>query len=129
MIRRPPRSTLFPYTTLFRSLNQLAQMLPVKNLLALALDRFPRRCGASLKEAGGSVLEVSLHAGQLAQRLGQIVLHGGPLAIKQVLVVSHDQGALFSIHHLLGTPALRPFPTGLRGGLPAGILVGKGRRA
>src|SRR5205807_2157320 len=40
-----------------------AQMLPVKNLLALALDRFPRRCGASLKEAGGSVLEVSLHAG------------------------------------------------------------------
>src|SRR2546430_9157094 len=23
MIRRPPRSTLFPYTTLFRSLNQL----------------------------------------------------------------------------------------------------------
>src|SRR3989454_7020441 len=25
MIRRPPRSTLFPYTTLFRSLNQLVQ--------------------------------------------------------------------------------------------------------
>src|SRR5256885_6278078 len=24
MIRRPPRSTLFPYTTLFRSLNQVA---------------------------------------------------------------------------------------------------------
>src|SRR5256884_1879650 len=30
-------------------------MLPVKNLLALALDRFPRRCGASLKEAGGVI--------------------------------------------------------------------------
>src|SRR2546422_10823973 len=26
MIRRPPRSTLFPYTTLFRSLNKLAQL-------------------------------------------------------------------------------------------------------
>src|SRR2546430_13167695 len=25
MIRRPPRSTLFPYTTLFRSLDRLAQ--------------------------------------------------------------------------------------------------------
>src|SRR2546430_6143419 len=25
MIRRPPRSTLFPYTTLFRSVNRLAQ--------------------------------------------------------------------------------------------------------
>src|SRR5258706_11481772 len=27
MIRRPPRSTLFPYTTLFRSANQLAHTL------------------------------------------------------------------------------------------------------
>src|SRR2546429_4960764 len=27
MIRRPPRSTLFPYTTLFRSLNQLLRAL------------------------------------------------------------------------------------------------------
>src|SRR2546429_8050341 len=28
MIRRPPRSTLFPYTTLFRSLDRLAARLP-----------------------------------------------------------------------------------------------------
>src|SRR3989442_15891755 len=28
MIRRPPRSTLFPYTTLFRSLAKLAESLP-----------------------------------------------------------------------------------------------------
>src|SRR2546429_3615013 len=28
MIRRPPRSTLFPYTTLFRSLASLAMMSP-----------------------------------------------------------------------------------------------------
>src|SRR3712207_6892866 len=27
MIRRPPRSTLFPYTTLFRSLQRTAQLL------------------------------------------------------------------------------------------------------
>src|SRR3712207_7006362 len=33
MIRRPPRSTLFPYTTLFRSWNNLP--LPYKYLLAL----------------------------------------------------------------------------------------------
>src|SRR3712207_8272702 len=31
MIRRPPRSTLFPYTTLFRSLVELAR-LPVRPL-------------------------------------------------------------------------------------------------
>src|SRR3989454_11245116 len=29
MIRRPPRSTLFPYTTLFRSLNPLGNCPPV----------------------------------------------------------------------------------------------------
>src|SRR5256885_9857435 len=29
MIRRPPRSTLFPYTTLFRSLAVLARRLPL----------------------------------------------------------------------------------------------------
>src|SRR5256885_13167133 len=27
MIRRPPRSTLFPYTTLFRSLEQVVQLI------------------------------------------------------------------------------------------------------
>src|SRR2546425_8525068 len=29
MIRRPPRSTLFPYTTLFRSLYQFANVLDI----------------------------------------------------------------------------------------------------
>src|ERR1035438_7838908 len=28
MIRRPPRSTLFPYTTLFRSLNKTSSVFP-----------------------------------------------------------------------------------------------------
>src|SRR3712207_8220919 len=35
MIRRPPRSTLFPYTTLFRSLRRDA--VPMRPLLALPL--------------------------------------------------------------------------------------------
>src|SRR3989449_8891942 len=36
MIRRPPRSTLFPYTTLFRSLQAIGVLLPL-NLAALLL--------------------------------------------------------------------------------------------
>src|SRR2546430_5246094 len=32
MIRRPPRSTLFPYTTLFRSLAQIARHVPFVEL-------------------------------------------------------------------------------------------------
>src|SRR5690349_22802469 len=35
MIRRPPRSTLFPYTTLFRSVGQLDQRLRVLRPAAL----------------------------------------------------------------------------------------------
>src|SRR5438105_8447595 len=40
MLRRPPRSTLFPYTTLFRSLSELLQFArparPQKQLLELS---------------------------------------------------------------------------------------------
>src|SRR2546427_7546822 len=36
MIRRPPRSTLFPYTTLFRSL--LCVRMPVRRLQNLEID-------------------------------------------------------------------------------------------
>src|SRR3712207_8998319 len=38
MIRRPPRSTLFPYTTLFRSFDQLVGLDEVKGLLQGQLD-------------------------------------------------------------------------------------------
>src|SRR2546425_11352367 len=44
MIRRPPRSTLFPYTTLFRSLEQLAGELDGETLTELrARYGHPRR--------------------------------------------------------------------------------------
>src|SRR3989449_10033012 len=38
MIRRPPRSTLFPYTTLFRSLSQELGREPTDDEIALALE-------------------------------------------------------------------------------------------
>src|SRR2546426_2132756 len=47
MIRRPPRSTLFPYTTLFRSsphqtaASVLAPALPVVHPLQICTQRFP----------------------------------------------------------------------------------------
>src|SRR2546430_13563412 len=45
MIRRPPRSTLFPYTTLFRSVRENASAFAV----ARQDDRSPRpsRCGST----------------------------------------------------------------------------------
>src|SRR3989441_12774411 len=44
MIRRPPRSTLFPYTTLFRSVpmrRRRAVPVSVESAVALALDKQP----------------------------------------------------------------------------------------
>src|SRR5438876_7707915 len=43
MIRRPPRSTLFPYTTLFRSLREIAPALPALPSVAAGADRRRRR--------------------------------------------------------------------------------------
>src|SRR5436853_5928568 len=48
MIRRPPRSTLFPYTTLFRSLDDVIDAVERRRLLNLghdsgaAVDQAPR---------------------------------------------------------------------------------------
>src|SRR5258708_10192540 len=39
MIRRPPRSTLFPYTTLFRSLDPESEAVVNANLLRIARGR------------------------------------------------------------------------------------------
>src|SRR2546426_11862201 len=50
MIRRPPRSTLFPYTTLFRSLSSLDTCRLLR--LALASTRRPIRA-TSLRSSNG----------------------------------------------------------------------------
>src|SRR3712207_8109451 len=43
MIRRPPRSTLFPYTTLFRSATLFEQVRENADRLRLLVDRYPYR--------------------------------------------------------------------------------------
>src|SRR5437899_4277625 len=58
MIRRPPRSTLFPYTTLFRSLRALGFMFVVSMLtgvlsgLAPALESARADLNSTIKEGG-----------------------------------------------------------------------------
>src|SRR2546430_14245644 len=46
MIRRPPRSTLFPYTTLFRSGYPQAALQALAGIVAWAVARAPWRAGA-----------------------------------------------------------------------------------
>src|SRR3989441_7165708 len=63
MIRRPPRSTLFPYTTLFRSVLVLAE-----RRLDPPPEGLGRRAGAE-EERGGAVAELEL----ALDRLGRAV--------------------------------------------------------
>src|SRR3712207_9591987 len=59
MIRRPPRSTLFPYTTLFRSpwIERFRRLLPDHKVVALGepFDRRDVRYVASWKHPPGSL--------------------------------------------------------------------------
>src|SRR2546425_12978878 len=50
MIRRPPRSTLFPYTTLFRSPRQGQDVLPLEVRPAVDSPVLRRRSGVGLPE-------------------------------------------------------------------------------
>src|SRR5258708_15443981 len=52
MIRRPPRSTLFPFTTLFRSLELFQVVREGKRLLSHLADRIRRRVEIGLRGCG-----------------------------------------------------------------------------
>src|SRR3712207_6976973 len=65
MIRRPPRSTLFPYTTLFRSLvRQRAQVAQHRRLRPVRGEHRVRQVGGAAAQRGG-------------QRVGAVVVQGG----------------------------------------------------
>src|SRR5260370_27770461 len=62
MIRRPPRSTLFPYTTLFRSIVTLTDR-DIPPSMAVDHDRRPTTAGLRTVEA-----RLSMHGGAEAKR-------------------------------------------------------------
>src|SRR2546427_6066715 len=91
MIRRPPRSTLFPYTTLFRSPDAVPQLR--RELEVLALD------GAA---------QLLLEVEQLEARVGLACRAGGDVALAHVLaraVQATQQVAQVAVERLvaLGT--------------------------
>src|SRR3712207_7164056 len=70
MIRRPPRSTLFPYTTLFRSRGDVRTGVPDA--------RAARRAGAKAREGDGRPPHGVRLARLRAQRVQPLPVLGGP---------------------------------------------------
>src|SRR3989475_9571293 len=93
MIRRPPRSTLFPYTTLFRSLD-----------VGTGLGDIPRAVAAVARRRGITLTPIGLDVIPTAARLSRengvsVVLGDGgalPFAAKSVDIVIASQ----VLHHL-----------------------------
>src|SRR3712207_8649947 len=81
MIRRPPRSTLFPYTTLFRSLLRAADRALRTYAWLSAAERVEAAL-ALLDEQGGDAAEL----GWLCVRLARSEEHTSELQSRQYLV-------------------------------------------
>src|SRR3989442_5933601 len=65
MIRRPPRSTLFPYTTLFRSRKLLERLGPEKHFICVAHHTFPAEVANAIDNLHGRSEE---HTSELQSR-------------------------------------------------------------
>src|SRR3989454_11694580 len=79
MIRRPPRSTLFPYTTLFRSLTVARKMEEIQSVLALlAIWKGARTYGRLLNWYAQDELYELVEKGLNADGHGQIKTGGDP---------------------------------------------------
>src|SRR3712207_7590519 len=84
MIRRPPRSTLFPYTTLFRSPHLLARLV-VRRPGFAGVERLGPVVGTELHVGPGG-LDRHLLAGRLLARARRSEEHTSELQSRQYLV-------------------------------------------
>src|SRR3712207_4377298 len=87
MIRRPPRSTLFPYTTLFRSKGEVIDVALLESGAEMIELRVPERCkvaGRPLSEVGfpeGAIVGALLRNGDVVIPTGAEVLRPGDDAV------------------------------------------------
>src|SRR3712207_8206183 len=87
MIRRPPRSTLFPYTTLFRSRwHGVARRTPARRAAAARTSSRPTRPGAPPPVAVATLILVSLPVARRLRRVPRSEEHTSELQSRQNLV-------------------------------------------
>src|SRR3712207_8762140 len=69
MIRRPPRSTLFPYTTLFRSFADQVQAALLRHLQCGVVPKMPIQEQVGQGEQAGDPAQQILHQDRKSTRL------------------------------------------------------------
>src|SRR5260370_32398201 len=94
MIRRPPRSTLFPYTTLFRSTTATRSEWATISILVTAMA-FARRC------SGRRIIRSEEHTSELQSHLNLVcrLLLEKKKSRKHVTLVSPEQHRRGAAHH------------------------------
>src|SRR3712207_9402939 len=126
MIRRPPRSTLFPYTTLFRS-------LPALDLLPHSIRTAPRDVRTLVAGPSPDAVLIDARSELSEARATCRMLHATGLGVPLVAVV-HEAG-LIALNAdwgvddvILATagPAQGQDPLGLAGGPPPQPTAGAG---
>src|SRR5256886_7705760 len=85
MIRRPPRSTLFPYTTLFRSHDQLGDAALIEDLGSAVCDQLQRAGQVRLNEPRARLRRFPARE-KLSARGGE---PGEPLGLPADLAAAH----------------------------------------
>src|SRR2546430_17701526 len=99
MIRRPPRSTLFPYTTLFRSLGLPSQLVVLEHVrLVRGEDRVDRRVEHAIHAAGPEAGGI----GAVEQPVGiELPGHGPAIGLAVVLDRGVEIGAGGAVERLV----------------------------
>src|SRR2546425_2010574 len=103
MIRRPPRSTLFPYTTLFRSVDYWSGGSSAGPGAAVAAGLVPFAIGA---ETSGSILTPAAYCGVtglrppdgLGSRHGALALSWTMGKLRPLARTAHHRGGVAAAH-------------------------------
>src|SRR3989449_6448010 len=113
MIRRPPRSTLFPYTTLFRSLD-LAARLPGLRWAKIGPVLHVREGPALVREFTARGVRVFL----------DLKWHDIPSVVTGAVEAARAQGVAMATVHTLAGPAVLAAAAQAAGGMAGGGVTG-----
>src|SRR5438270_14092959 len=110
MIRRPPRSTLFPYTTLFRS----KRLVPPGEVAAIVVE--------PIQGEGGYVVPP---AGWLSEIRELCDRHGILLVADEIQTGMGRTGRMWAMEHDGVTPDILLVGKGIASGMPLGAMIAR----